>query len=119
MEETIKEEIIVPNTWLDEELKSIQSFEGGEKLPSLKFPENELLEVDIDFSKQFNTYHDELNKSIKKIIPVTYNGKRMIWWLNCSNPIYHKVLELGKKGQTHFKILRTGSMKATRYTLVK
>ena len=116
--EEIKEESVVPN-WLDEELKNTNIFDGEEKLPAIKFPENEIVEIDIDFSKKFNVYHDEENKSVKKIIPIVCKGEKMIWWLNTSNPTYREILEAGKKGQTHFKILRTGQMKKTRYSLVK
>jgi len=91
----------------------------GDRKEALKIEDKQMVEVDIDFSKPFDKWIDPNNtKTIRKIIPVRCNGKDMNFWLNPANPIYRELLEAGQKGQTHFKIMRTGVAKATRYVLV-
>jgi len=91
----------------------------GDRKEALKIGDKQMVEVDIDFSKPFEKWIDPNNsKTIRKIIPVKHDGKDMNFWLNPANPIYREILESGQKGQTHFKIMRTGIAKATRYVIV-
>ena len=93
-----------------------------EQLPSLKLVEGVITELDIDFSKPFESWTDDSdpNKVItKKIIPVSVNGSKMNWWLNVRNPIYKEIIRLGATGQKTFKILQTGKQDKTKYILVK
>jgi len=105
--------------WLDEEIAEIGEVTNfGERLPPLKLEENKLTEFDVDFSKAFDKWIDPASKQVKKIIPVTHAGEKKVLWLNTANPAYKQIIEAGKKGQTHFKIMRTGQKRGTRYTLV-
>jgi len=87
----------------------------------MKFVEKKITEITIDFSVPFDKWEGEQNDKpiIKKIIKVTHENELKNWWLNVKNPIYHKVIELGSKGQTQFKVLQTGNQKNTKYTLVE
>lgn len=106
--------------WLAEEEKTFKNTDTTfEQLPSLKLVPNVITEFDIDFSKPFQKWSDETNKTMKAIIPVTVNGQKMNWWLNTKNPVYAEVIRAGKVGKTHFKILQTGTLKNTKYTLVQ
>ena len=106
--------------WLDKEAETLGSGSNftGEKLPAMKFVENKISTFDVDFSKPFDKYDDDENKSIKAIIPVTESGEKKIWWCNIKNPVYAKVIHAGRTGQTQFKLMQIGSKKATRYELV-
>ena len=90
-----------------------------EQLPSLKLVQNEIVEFDIDFTKPFEKWSDETNNTMKAIIPVTKAGVKHNFWLNIKNPLYHEIIRAGRTGQTHFKVLQTGSAKQTKYTLIK
>ena len=109
--------------WLEAESSNLnQNTEFGEKLPAFKFTEeNKVYEFDIDFSKPFPKWTEEKGgKSvIKAIIPITYDGKKMVLWMNKKNPAYIVIVNGGKAGQTHFKFMRTGSQDATKYVVVK
>ena len=112
-------ETIKGSTWLDEELKSNTTPTNFETLPALKLLPNKLADVEIDFSKPFNKWEDPVNKgTVKAIIPLTFAGVKMNFWLNTKNPLYHELLTKAKTGQTKFKILQTGTQKETRYNLV-
>ena len=115
--QTIEEKDI---NWLDEELKIVKetSFDG-ERKPALQLEENKTITITIDFSKPFEKWFDTENDAVKKIIPVRVGEVDLIWWLNVKNPIYHKIIELGSKGQTVFKVLQTGNKKTTKYILVE
>lgn len=104
--------------WLTEEIKASTSGITYETLPALKLVPNKIAELTIDFSKPFPTWTDPVNKNVKAIIPVVFNGEKLSFWLNKRNPLYHQLLELGSKGQTKFKVLQTGTQKETRYNLV-
>lgn len=114
--------------WLNEELNNCTTqIETIHKL-SLKLEENKIYDIEIDFSKPFEKWTDPIQTekqkeegrfTIKKIIPIKYNGQDMNFWLNTANPIYKEILEKGKLGITHFKIIRIGQAKATRYKLVE
>lgn len=107
--------------WLDNELKMLNetSTFDGEKLPSLELIENKIVEFTIDFNKKFEFYDDMDNKTIKKIIPVTHEGVKKIWWLNVRNPIYRQVIEKGREGINSFKVMQVGNKQTTRYNLIE
>lgn len=107
--------------WLDEEAQKVEQKKDYEDLPSLKLQPNVIAEITIDFSKPFQTWNGE-NKGktlTKKIIPVTLNGQKLVWWLNVKNPVYREIVLAGKNNQTIFKILQTGTQAETKYILVK
>jgi hypothetical protein len=107
-------------TWLNEEAEELNKNQpSGDRLPSLKLEENKMTEFDIDFSKEFEKWIDPKDNRVKKIIPVTHNGQKKVFWIAVNNPLYRKIIELGSKGVTHFKIVRTGQQKDTRYALVE
>jgi len=121
MEEQKTETIETPDTnWLAKELETVKetSFDG-ERKPALKLEENKITTMTVDFTKPFESWNDTENGSVKKILPVKVGEVELVWWLNVKNPIYHKVIELGSKGQTQFKVLQTGNQKNTKYTLVE
>ena len=106
--------------WLAKEEETFKTANTTfEQLPSLKLVPNEIVEIDIDFSVPFVKWPDEVNKTTKAIIPVMRNGVKHNWWLNIKNPTYAEVVRAGRTGQTHFKVLQTGTLKNTKYTLIK
>lgn len=107
--------------WLEEESKECTQPKSYEELPSLKLTPNVVVELEVDISKPFEKWTGEQgNKTVtKKIVPVTVNGVRMIWWLNVKNPTYRDIVESCKKGITKFKVLQTGSKAETKYVLIK
>jgi len=109
--------------WLDNEIEATGANNSGnyEKLPSLKLVENKITNFEIDFSKPFDKWNTINNgkEVTKAIIPVKHEGERKSWWVNLKNPIYKDIIKLGKKGQTKFKIMQTGSQATTRYILVE
>jgi len=104
--------------WLDEELKQVGTSANYEQLPALKLQPNKIAEIEIDFSKPFPVWIDSETKTTKAIIPITFNGEKMNFWLNKKNPLYKQVCERGKQGIKKFKVLQTGTQKDTRYNLV-
>ena len=88
-----------------------------EELPSIQLVQDDIVEIDIDFSKPFQKWHDVKNDVMKAIIPVTQDTKRRLWWLNIKNPVYAEIIRAGRTGQTHFKILQIGTAKLTKYKL--
>ena len=109
------------DNWLQEEAEKInqtQKFDG-EKLPSLQFEENKIVEFKVDFSEKFKEYTDIGNKVTKAIIPVEHNGENKILWLNKKNPLYAEIILKGKEGITEFKVLQTGNKANTKYNLVE
>jgi len=116
--ETITE---IEKTWMQkeaDELKANQPNFDGEKKPALKFEENKTTEMVIDFSKPFDEWTDPDSKAVKKIIPAKVGAVDFVWWLNVKNPIYQQIIEASSKGKTDFKVLQTGTNKATKYSLV-
>lgn len=117
------EEQTQTTNWLEAESDNLnQNTNFGEKLPAFKFvEETKVYEFEIDFSKPFAKWSEESNgKPVNKaIIPILFEGKRMVWWLNKKNPAYQTIIKLGKDGQKVFKFMRIGSQNATRYVLVK
>ena len=125
-----KNEIIeekVNLNWIEEEeqLRKEQmenSANNMERFPSLIFEEDNIVELEIDFSKKFNTWVDEKDdgrKIPKAIMPVLVRGEKLNWWISKFNPVYWDILNKAKKGQTKFKVLRTGQKLETRYTLLE
>ena len=88
-------------------------------IEGLILDEGKISEFDIIVGDEpFNRWKDESNGVIKVIIPVDKDGKKFNFWLNIKNPSYKEIIQRLKKGQRHFKILRTGQMKQTRYNLI-
>lgn len=114
-------------TWLEVESENLPSNFSGERLPSLKFEEeNKVYLFKIDFSKEFGKYVDSVNKDksgnniVKAIIPCTLpDGTRANWWLNKKNPSYQAIIKAGKAGQTDFKVMRTGVGTLRKFVFVK
>ena len=106
--------------WLDEEISQLTTNTNTtfEKLPSLKLLPNKITEIEVDFSTPFQKWNDSIHKSTKAIIPVTSNAVKMNFWLNVKNPLYAQICNAGKKGQTKFKIIQTGTAQDTKYNLV-
>lgn len=110
-------------SWLDQEAEKLTLPTSYEILPALKLTPNVVVELSIDVSKPFEEWsdRDSTGKTLttKKIIPVTVNGTKMNWWLNVKNPVYKEIITLLRTGQTSFKVLQTGTLKDTKYVLVK
>ena len=106
--------------WLDNEEKVLsESTFDGEMLEGLILEEGKLSEFNIIVADEpFARWKDETNNVVKVIIPVEKDGKKFNFWLNIKNPTYKDIIHRLKKGQRKFRILRTGSMKNTRYNLV-
>jgi len=106
--------------WLNEEAETMkESAFDEDRLPALKLEENKIADLVIDFTIPFDKWEDVDNNTTKKIIPVTFKGEKLVWWLNVKNPIYGQIIMKGVEGQTKFKVLQTGSAKSTKYTLVE
>jgi len=106
-------------SWLEKEAQTVEENKfDGERLPALKLEEGKITTFTVDFSKPFDKWKDS-EGTIKKIIPVTHGGEKKVFWLNVRNPLYQKLILQGKKGQTTFKVLRTGQANQTRYSLVE
>jgi hypothetical protein len=105
--------------WLTKEEEILEQTKPKDyiKLPSIKLVQDDIVEVDIDFSKPFDKWEDKENKVTKAIIPVTQDKEQRLWWLNVKNPVYIEIVRAGRTGQTHFKVLQTGSKKETKYKL--
>ena len=109
---------IKETSWIEEELKQLQTPTNFETLPALKLQPNKLAEIEVDISKPFGQWIDPTSKAVKAIIPVTFQGQKLNFWLNKRNPLYHQLMDKAKTGITKFKILQTGTQKDTRYNLV-
>ena len=105
--------------WIKQELKDTEENSNLDRLPGLVLEDKKITEIIISFDKPFESWQDEANKTVKKMIPCTHGGVKKLFWLNCANPIYKELLTLGKTGQKTFKILRTGLQKNTRFTIIK
>ena len=104
-------------TWIDEELQTMQTPLTGERLPALKLETNKITKFVVDFTNKFQKWNGE--DVTKAIIPVVHKGERKNLWMNCRNPLYREICERGKKGQVEFVVSTTGSQKDTRYTVVE
>ena len=107
--------------WLTAEQQEIAKTElkQFENLPALKLEEKKIYELDIDFSKAFERWSDPINETVKRIIPVVYNGQRMSFWINQKNPLFREIIKLGITKQTKIKLIRTGLAQDTRYSICK
>jgi hypothetical protein len=108
--------------WLTHELARIaveQPETVFDRRPALKIEENKLVELEIDFSKEWAKWEDQSNGVTKRIIPVKHEGAEKVFFLNTRNPLYKELLILGNSGVKSFKIMRTGQAKGTKYILVK
>jgi len=114
------EEQTQTTNWMDDEMEQLntQSEFDGVKLPALQLHENQIAEFEVDFSKPFDKWYDDVNKVNKAIIPITQNGEKKVWWLNVKNPVYKDIIHSGKDGKTKFKVMQTGNQKLTKYNLV-
>ena len=108
----------VDMSWIDKEIAEQQSNKPIDRKPAIKLEENKIYEMDIDFSKPWDKWTNPDDGTIKKIIPVKYGGVDSVFFLNVRNPLHRQLLELGRKGQTKFKVIRLGQAKATKYSLV-
>ena len=105
--------------WLEQEAQETCKHTEYDKLPSLKFEENKIVEFEVDFSKPFEKWDDTVNKVKKAIIPVTHKEEKKNLWLNTRNPLYSEIIHLGKDGQVKFKVIQVGNKGNTKYNLVK
>lgn len=109
------------DNWMDEELASFSTEKSNAtSYPEpLKLIENKITEVEIDFSAKFEKKPNKLNpNTMQALIPCSVAGVKKTFWLNVANPLYHELITAGKAGTKKFKILKTGSKKDTRYTIV-
>lgn len=116
--EQAQEQVI---NWLDEEAKNTQSnADFGEKLPALTLESGKITKFTVDFSQPFKKWSKTENgeSKTKAIIPVTHKEEKKILWLNVKNPLYAQIIELGRTGQTEFRVSTTGTQGETRYTIV-
>ena len=113
-------EMIKETEWINLELKKLdESALQGQTLPALKLEEGKVYDFDIDFTKAFDEWKDPATQAIKKIIPILHEGVRKVFWLNVRNPLYKQIMEKGKAGQRKFKIVRVGTAKATKYSIMQ
>jgi len=115
------EEQTTNEDWLTNEKEKLnsQTTFDGERLPSLQFEENKIIEFDVDFSEPFKEWEDRENKTMKRIIPVVHEGEKKVLWLNIKNPLYRELIQKGTENMTHFKVMQTGSKQDTKYNLVE
>ena len=112
-------EIKTEQNWMKAEINEIESKTlFGEKLPSLIFEENKVIEFEVDFSKPFEQWIDKEDNKIKKIIPVVQKGERKNLWLNIKNPLYLEIIKKGNVGHNQFKVMQIGNKSSTKYVMV-
>jgi len=104
--------------WLEGEAAQLKDNKFDDSVPNLTLEEGKVTELEIDFSKPFDKWVSP-DGVVKKIVPVKHAGVDKKFWLNVKNPVYSELVGAGLRGQTKFKILRTGQKQQTRYTLVK
>lgn len=106
--------------WIDEELKNISTPNTNyEKLESLKLEAGKIIKFTIDFSKPFEKWTDPKTGTVKAIIPVTHKEVKKNFWLNVKNPLFHELLDRGRKGEVTFAVSTNGSQKDTKYSIVE
>jgi len=113
-QQSIPEWILEENEKLDKE-NCIE----GEKLPSLHFEENKLIEFEVDFTNKFREWENKEFKITNAIIPVTHEKEKKQLWLNKRNPLYRQIINAGKSGINVFKVIQTGTKASTKYSIVK
>lgn len=117
------------NEWLSKEKQQIDAtkstFLNADRLPALKMEPNRIYSLVVDYSKEWAEFKEEKEKdgkmqiTKKKLIPVTYQDQKFIFWLNCRNPLYAELIKLGLEGKNEVKITRTGTTVDTRYSILK
>jgi hypothetical protein len=104
--------------WILAESKSLE-LPQLQKQETLDFVEGTIYEIIVDFSLPFAKVQSKYNENVTQaVVPVKYQGKDMIWWVNIKNPIYKQLIDLAKIGKNAIKVVRTGKLKATRYNIV-
>ena len=105
--------------WLAKEEATFENTKPKDyiKLPSIKLVQDDIVELDIDFSNPFEKWTDTESNTMKAIMPITQDNEKRLWWLNIKNPVYIEIIRAGRTGQTHFKILQTGTKQDTKYKL--
>jgi hypothetical protein len=109
-------------TWLEQEALQTEQQSNFPQIPSMKFEENKIAEITIDFSNPFQKWNTTSmnNKPITKaLIPIEHEGIKKIWWLNVQNPLWREIIHQGREGITRFKVLQTGNQANTKYVLIK
>ena len=107
------------SNWLEQEAAQIQTG-GADRVPSLKFEENKIVEFGVDFTNPFQKWTGTQGRGeiTKAIIPCIENGVKKNLWLNVKNPLYCELVTKGKEGQTIFKVIQIGKQAETVYKLV-
>lgn len=104
--------------WIDQELSAYQTAESTANVAFLKFEDNKIVTLEIDFSNKFEKKTDKFDE-LKAWIPVKHDNESKIWTLNTANPFYRTILEQGKQGKNLLKIIKTGKGQDTRYNIVE
>ena len=110
----IPEWILEENEKLDKE----KCFEG-EKLESLHFEEDKIVQFTINFKEKFREWENKEFNITNAIIPVEHKGEKKHLWLNKKNPLYRQLVTAGRNGITEFKVIQVGNQKNTRYKIIK
>ena len=109
--------------WLDEEIKNTNEGKVYEKLPTVQFIENKIVNLTIDFSKPFDKWTGDsrgrTGQVTKAIIHCMQDNQLKVWWLNVKNPTYSEICKRGKSGQREFKIIQIGQQATTQYKIVE
>jgi len=114
------ENITQDNDWIKRELEEVNKNSVHSDLPALKLEDGKITVFEVDFSKKFDKWIEPESGTVKKIIPVMCEGEKMVLWLNTRNPLYAEMLNSHTtNGTTLFKVVTTGTKKATRYTIMK
>jgi hypothetical protein len=108
--------------WINKELDAYNKNDEIAKIAFLKFENNKIVSLKIDFSAPFEKKLDKFEE-LKAWIPVKVLKEEnvyeeMFWTLNTANPFYRELLNAGNSGQTNFKIIKTGQGQDTRYAVV-
>lgn len=104
--------------WLDNELSAFEESDKFADVAFMKFPENVVLVIDVDFTNAFEKKTDKFN-DLKAWIPVKTGGEDKIWTLNVKNPFYRTLIEQGKAGKKTISVIKTGKGENTRFNLVE
>jgi len=108
--------------WLEQEALQTAQQSNFPQVESMKFQENVIAEIEIDFSQPFQKWNTTSMKGTpitKALIPIKHTNINKIWWLNVQNPLYREIIHQGREGITKFKVLQTGNQQNTKYVLVK
>ena len=108
--------------WLQQELNELEKEQPTQNLkPALKLEENKVYEIEVIPNIEWQKWIEPATGLVKKIIPIKImeNGKmeEKVFFLSTRNPLYRELVLRCSKGETKFKVVRTGQAKATRYAL--